>query len=141
MRPSSLAIGLPSLLFWRSKGQHRDMTALYVRTIAGVVALCLWTGSLAAPAATLCVGDTVFSGWNVLLAGWMGARLGIFGWFTNPFLLLEAGCLLLELPAFTDVSAWRAKGSVKPSSNLTSGLRARFEHLVPESLDTGDEGS
>src|ERR1700753_3188985 len=72
MRPSSLAIAPPSLHCWHSKGQHRDMTALYVRTIAGVVALCLWTGSLAAPAATLCVGDTVLSGWNVLLTGWMG---------------------------------------------------------------------
>jgi hypothetical protein len=90
MRPSSLAIALPSLHFWRSEGQHRDMTALYVRTIAGVVALYLWAGSLAAPAATLCVGDTVLSGWNALLTGWMEAFGGIVGWFANSFLLLEA---------------------------------------------------
>jgi hypothetical protein len=86
MRPSSLAIALPSLHFWRSEGQHRDMTALYVRTIAGEVALCLWAGSLAVPAATRCVGDTVLSGWNVLLTGWMGAFGGISTALSSPTL-------------------------------------------------------
>lgn len=46
-------------------------------------------------------GVEVWSGFEVFLMGWLGALLGQFAWYANPFAVLAAGllCFRLRVPA------------------------------------------
>jgi hypothetical protein len=66
------------------------------RRVIGIVALVAWVASLALPVETECLGLWYSSpGYRLALIGWLGALVGQFGWYANPFMLWQIGRLLL----------------------------------------------
>jgi hypothetical protein len=71
------------------------------RQVIGVIALGAWAASLALPVETECEFSHPNPGYLLAISGWLGALVGQFGWYANPFMLWQIGRLLRGQPPGT----------------------------------------
>lgn len=114
-----------------------------------LLAAILFAVALGLPALEV-AGGRVYSGLEVLLEGWRGARAGVFAWFANPLfgaafalalggyrraagVASGAGCLL-ALTSFAAASIARQQGMALPELDYLAGfhvwLAAQFGLLA-----------
>ena len=104
---------------------------MHVTRLAALLAIAVaWAVSLALPALGA-RGGAAWTGLELLLQGWEGARHGVFAWFANPLFLVALTAALMRRDVFAGVVSVAAVALALTSLAAEGILRGRMGG-VPE---------